>query len=121
MGESRAAFHATWNRLENPSCSNAVAFLPETRSLTRRVVYKARHKATGEIVALKRVRMDREKDGVPVTAIRELRVLQRCRHPNVVNLLRVLTGSSADSVFLAFEFWCGADGLSLRTTHCPLL
>ena len=29
-----------------------------------RQVYKARDKATGEIVALKRVRMDNEKEGV---------------------------------------------------------
>ena len=75
------------------------------RRANRRVVYKARHRVTGEVVALKRVRMEREKDGVPVTAVRELRVLQKCRHPNVVNLLRVLTGAKADSVFFAFEFW----------------
>ncbi|CAG9464648.1 unnamed protein product [Pedinophyceae sp. YPF-701] len=68
------------------------------------VVYKARHRPTGRIVALKRVRMDREKDGVPVTALREIRVLQACRHPNVVALERVVTGSSAGSVFLVFEF-----------------
>ena len=34
--------------------------------------------------------------GVPVTAIRELRVLQKCKHPNVVSLKKVVTGSKAD-------------------------
>ena len=37
---------------------------------------KARDRKTGEIVALKKVRFDRSRDGVPVTSIRELRVLQ---------------------------------------------
>ncbi|GFR47517.1 hypothetical protein Agub_g9139, partial [Astrephomene gubernaculifera] len=68
------------------------------------VVYKARDRTTGEVVALKRVRFDRSRDGVPVTSIRELRVLQACRHPNIVGLKKVVTGSQADSVFLVFEY-----------------
>ena len=34
------------------------------------VVYRAKDRASGEIVALKKVRMDRERDGMPVTALR---------------------------------------------------
>ena len=40
------------------------------------VVYRARDKKTNEIVALKKVRMDREKNGVPITTLREVRILQ---------------------------------------------
>ncbi|GLC35621.1 hypothetical protein PLESTF_001395400 [Pleodorina starrii] len=68
------------------------------------VVYKARDRSTGEVVALKRVRFDRSREGVPVTSIRELRVLQTCRNPNIVALKKVVTGSQADSVFLVFEY-----------------
>lgn len=60
------------------------------------VVYKARHRTTGQLVALKRVRMDREKDGLPVTFLRELRLLQSMQHPNVVKILDVVTGSKKD-------------------------
>lgn len=60
------------------------------------VVYKARNKKTGEIVALKKLRMDRERDGMPVTSVRELRVLQQCQHPNLVQLKKVATGSKLD-------------------------
>ena len=35
------------------------------------VVYRARDTKSGEIVALKRVRMDREKDGMPVSGLRD--------------------------------------------------
>ncbi len=41
---------------------------------------------------------------MPVTFIRELRVLQSCRHPNLVHLRKVVTGSSADSVFLVLDY-----------------
>ena len=34
--------------------------------------------------------------GVPVTAIRELRVLQSCKHPNVVSLKKIVTASKPD-------------------------
>jgi cyclin-dependent kinase 10 len=60
---------------------------------------KARDRATGEIVALKKVRFDdarSSRDGVPVTSIRELRVLQSCRHQNIVQLKKVVTGSKLD-------------------------
>ncbi|KAJ9522877.1 hypothetical protein QJQ45_023668 [Haematococcus lacustris] len=68
------------------------------------VCYKAKDRATGEVVALKKVRMDRARDGIPLTSIREVRVLQECRHPNIVTLHKVVTGSKADSVFLVFEW-----------------
>ena len=48
------------------------------------VVYKAKHKQTGEIVAVKRIRLEKEDDGVPSTAIREISLLKNLKHPNVV-------------------------------------
>ncbi|KAI7842421.1 hypothetical protein COHA_004060 [Chlorella ohadii] len=68
------------------------------------IVYKARDKRSGELVALKKLRMERERDGMPVTSVRELRVLQTCKHPNLVELKRVVTGPKLDSVFLVFEY-----------------
>ena len=34
--------------------------------------------------------------GMPVTSVRELRVLQQCQHPNLVQLKKVVTGSKLD-------------------------
>jgi hypothetical protein len=42
----------------------------ETESNSGPQVYKARDKETGEIVALKKVKMEREREGFPVTALR---------------------------------------------------
>ncbi len=76
------------------------------------VVYRARDTKTDEVVALKRMRMDREKDGMPVSALREVHVLLRCRHENVVRLREIAVGRSLESVFLVMEF-CEQDLASL--------
>jgi cyclin-dependent kinase 1 len=47
-------------------------------------VYKARHKKTGKVVALKKIRLESEDEGVPSTAIREISVLKELQHPNIV-------------------------------------
>jgi hypothetical protein len=49
-------------------------------------VYKARNQLNGLHVALKRIRMEGEKDGFPVTAMREIKLLQSLKHDNVVKL-----------------------------------
>ena len=48
------------------------------------VVYKAQNLQTGEFVAIKKIRLEKEDDGVPSTAIREISLLKNLRHPNVV-------------------------------------
>ena len=48
------------------------------------VVYKAINKETGEMVALKKIRLEKEDDGVPSTAIREISLLKGLKHPNIV-------------------------------------
>ena len=45
---------------------------------------------TGQIVALKKIRLEKEDDGVPSTAIREISLLKGLRHPNVVELKEII-------------------------------
>lgn len=56
-------------------------------------VYKARNSVTGVLVALKRIRMETEKDGFPVTAMREIKLLQSLRHENVVQLYEMIVSN----------------------------
>lgn len=53
-------------------------------------VYKARSNADGALVALKRIRMEQEKDGFPITSMREIKLLQALNHPNVVCLREMM-------------------------------
>ena len=46
---------------------------------------------TGELVALKKVRTDNEKEGFPITAVREIKILRQLNHPNIVNLKEIVT------------------------------
>lgn len=56
-------------------------------------VYKARNNETGSFVALKRIRMEGEKDGFPVTAMREIKLLQSLQHVNVVRLYEMMVSN----------------------------
>ncbi|XP_070544558.1 cyclin-dependent kinase 1-like [Ptychodera flava] len=66
------------------------------------VVYKGRNKKTGKLVALKKIRLESEEEGVPSTAIREISLLKELNHPNIVCLQDVLMQEA--KLYLVFEF-----------------
>uniref|UniRef100_A0A4X2LZF6 Cyclin dependent kinase 10 n=1 Tax=Vombatus ursinus TaxID=29139 RepID=A0A4X2LZF6_VOMUR len=76
------------------------------------IVYRARDTQTDEIVALKKVRMDKEKDGIPISSLREITLLLRLRHPNIVELKEVVVGNHLESIFLVMGY-CEQDLASL--------
>jgi serine/threonine-protein kinase BUR1 len=49
-------------------------------------VYKARSRKTGAVVALKKILMHNEKDGFPITALREIKLLKMLSHKNIIRL-----------------------------------
>ena len=67
------------------------------------VVFKAKDKQTGRIVALKKILLQGDDEGVPATSIREIALLKEVsQHRNIVQLLEVINENS--KLFLAFEF-----------------
>ncbi|CAH0489136.1 unnamed protein product [Peronospora effusa] len=66
------------------------------------VVYKSLDLKTKKVVALKRIRLETEDDGIPSTALREISVLRELEHPNIVRLLDCLQEDG--KLFLVFEF-----------------
>eukprot|EP01080_Neovahlkampfia_damariscottae_P004567 gene4567-7951_t len=79
-------------------------------------VYRAKDTKTKDIVALKRIKMDTENgNGVPLTSIREISLLKKVSHPNIVQLKDVVVGKDLNSIFLVFEY-CEHDlGMLLDT------
>jgi len=73
-------------------------------------VYKAKCRKTGEIVALKKVLTENEKEGFPITALREIKILQVLRHDNIVRLIEICTSKAnaankfKSHFYLVFEF-----------------
>ncbi|KAF8973717.1 kinase-like domain-containing protein [Flammula alnicola] len=68
------------------------------------VVFRARDKQTGDIVALKKLKLDEEKNGFPITALREVYALMSCRHENVVGVREVVVGDTLTQVFVVMDF-----------------
>jgi serine/threonine protein kinase len=66
------------------------------------VVFKALDKRSSEVVALKKIRLDQEEEGIPPTSIREISILKELKHPNVVGLYEVI--NSQGKLTLVFEY-----------------
>jgi len=66
------------------------------------VVYKAQDLQTGRLVALKKIRLANEDEGVPSTSIREISLLKQLDHPNIVRLFEVI--HSGNDLYLVFEY-----------------
>ena len=54
------------------------------------MVYKALHKVSGDMIALKKIRLEQEDEGVPSTAIREISLLKELQHVNIVRRVRTV-------------------------------
>jgi cyclin-dependent kinase len=71
-------------------------------------VYRAREKATGRIVALKKTRLPEDDEGVPPTAMREVSLLRMLsQDPHVVRLLDLKQGVNKEGqtiLYLVFEY-----------------
>jgi cell division cycle 2-like protein len=59
-------------------------------------VSRAKDISTGEIVALKKLKLENSPDGFPVTGLREIQTLLEARHQNVVYLREVVMGNKMD-------------------------
>lgn len=67
-------------------------------------VSRARDITTSRVVALKKVKMDYAQDGFPITALREISILQKTRHENILTLHEVLSGDTPSECILVMEF-----------------
>ncbi|KAL4910360.1 hypothetical protein BDW74DRAFT_144951 [Aspergillus multicolor] len=67
-------------------------------------VSRAKELGTGEIVALKKLKLNDSPDGFPVTGLREIQTLLEARHQNVVYLREVVMGNRMDEVYLVMDF-----------------
>jgi len=50
------------------------------------------------------VKLDKEKDGFPLTALREVNILLSFHHANIVDVKEVVVGNSLNSVYMVMEY-----------------
>lgn len=68
------------------------------------IVFRAEERETREIVALKKLKLEREREGFPVTSLREINALMQSKHPHVVNIREMVVGSQLTSVYIVMDF-----------------
>lgn len=62
-------------------------------------VARAREIATGQVVALKRLKIEpNDRNGLPVTGLREIQILKDCEHRNIVKLMEVVVGEDTTKI-----------------------
>ena len=76
---------------KEPRCIEAFSIISQIGEGTFGQVYKAKDTATDEIVALKKVRTDNEREGFPISAVREIKILRQLKHENIVNLKEIVS------------------------------
>lgn len=70
-------------------------------------MYKAVHRSDSQIHAIKKLKLSKEREGFPITAVRELASLQHtCPiHPNLVRMDEIVVGKQLDTVFIVMEYF----------------
>ncbi|KAJ1919426.1 hypothetical protein H4219_002018 [Mycoemilia scoparia] len=68
------------------------------------LVFRAKDKHTGDIVALKQLKLGKEATGFPITSLREIHTLLLAKHPNIVNVKEIVVGDKSSSIFIVMEY-----------------
>uniref|UniRef100_A0A183ACY9 Protein kinase domain-containing protein n=1 Tax=Echinostoma caproni TaxID=27848 RepID=A0A183ACY9_9TREM len=95
---------------KNLICVAFVAVLDESLSQDERfcsiygIVQRAKDVASKEVVALKKVRLENVRDGIPIGILREITLFLSLKHPNIVHPRQVIMGRAPDSIFLVMEY-----------------
>ncbi|KAG4933049.1 Cyclin-dependent kinase G-2 [Glycine soja] len=102
--ETGGLMHGQRNINMLQSCRSVCEFemIKKINEGTYGVVYKARDKKTGELVALKKVKTNIERDGYPMSSLREINILLSFNHASIVNVKEVVV-DDFDGTFMVME------------------
>jgi len=67
-------------------------------------VYKARCRETSELMAMKKLKLESETEGFPITSIRETITLLKGKHPNVIDVREIVFGNRLDQIYIVMEY-----------------
>jgi len=85
-------------------CINRFEKLDLLGSGTYGEVFKARDKNNNEVYAVKKLKMEHEREGFPITALREVKILKMMDHRHVVKLHDVIASVDKPNFYMVFEY-----------------
>ncbi|GAB4860480.1 hypothetical protein Ancab_035639 [Ancistrocladus abbreviatus] len=106
--EPRAPEHRTRNMLQRCRYESEYEKLGKINEGSYGIVYKARDKKTGEVVALKKLKMmGSEREGFPLYYLREINNLLSFNHPSILDVKGVVVDDGHDvfgDIFMVMEY-----------------
>ena len=111
------ASHLTWKLFLLVTCVFLACSYHRDKQIgegTYGEVYLATDLLTKDKVALKKIRMDNEKEGFPITAIREIKLLKRLENENVIRLKEIVRSQGALPLSLLAFTAFAVDSISRR-------
>lgn len=87
-------------------CLNAFKKIRKIAEGTYGVVYLAQEKKTKKVLALKQMKpqKDQQKEGFPLSFLREISILLKLKHENLVQVHEVVLSKATNQVFLSMEY-----------------
>jgi cell division cycle 2-like protein len=82
------------------------------------VVYKARDVETNDIVALKKLKLDKEMNGFPITTLREIHTLLLSKHPHIVNVREIVVGNTLGRCVKGAPIELYVSKINVQHLHC---
>lgn len=68
------------------------------------MVFRGADRQTGEVVAVKKIKMDQATSGFPITSLREINILLSLQHPNIVDLKEIVVGRKLNKIYMVMEY-----------------
>lgn len=66
------------------------------------IVYRGKLTETGEVIAIKKIKIDNNSEGINSTSLREITILRELSHPNIIELKNVICKES--KLYLLMEY-----------------
>ncbi|KAI3386352.1 hypothetical protein SNEBB_005987 [Seison nebaliae] len=68
------------------------------------IVFRAQDIASEKIYAIKKLKLDREREGFPITSLREINTILKAQHKNVVTVREIVVGENLNEIFIVMNY-----------------
>ena len=67
-------------------------------------VYKVFDQKLNKVVAVKKIKIENENEGIPISTVREVVFLKGLKHKNIIELLDIVIDNEKHKIYMILEF-----------------